>query len=530
VLRFARQQGLAIRIGVLDRATYVRATLLVGICCLAAGWAIASGNNAILLVACLPLIVGVVWLLVSRPYFVFCLQILVLSTTPVLRVYAVGDVPVYLVDVLMILTVVGLLFRERRREWPYTSSWVRLCIWVFLGASVVSSASLALTTGAYAEVIYALIRHLLLTLGMFYAVGHLADTSARQKTLLQIVVVGALINAIFAVMQNLPGAQAVGAQIPFDLYGGERTQSIQRFEEILAGQYRRGYGFFQAATTLGGFLSLAVVLVGLSRRSIISSSWLRILFLVIITAGILATYTRHAVVTLILSLVVLLIFAARGRSAVFRVALAGTVLGVGLFALNIVDLSIFSARTELLVNYQDDAGIMSRIERLSSFADYATQNPVRLLIGNGTGISDLRDRALLEFDNERLLRSGFVSNSYPLMIYNLGLLGFLAYFGLFGATIYQAFHKLWSREKAVNGLLLGLSAALVVAAFLHFFDNYLAESTQMKAVMWFLLGMTLKVTETDAESAVDANTRPNAILANEHDVSLILDQTQARWQ
>jgi hypothetical protein len=300
---------------------------------------------------------------------------------------------------------------------------------------------------------------------------------------------GALVNSLLAICQNLPGLQVVGAQIPWWLYQGEKSQSINRYESIIAGNYRRGYGLFQAATTLGGFLAIALMVCVFSGASIFKKRWFGLGAMVVVTIGILATYSRQAVVAIGVGAMGLALLANQSRGPVLKFMLAIVFVGVMAFSLDLVDSSLFYKRSELLVEYKDDEGLMSRLDRLSDFAEYSFRYPIRLLIGNGAGIADLRDRGLLSQEDLGPLVSGFVSNSFPLILFNFGLFGLIGYLGIIVIVITRGISKLSLRPTGSERLQMGLLAGLCVGVVLHAFDNYFAESFQMKSIFWLLLGL-----------------------------------------
>lgn len=462
------------------------------------GWSLANEGQLAALIRWLPVLLfggAAVGLLLARPFVAFCLQMIVLATAPLLHIYLpFQDIPIYLIDVLLFITLLGTIARDGGITLDRLTGPVRLGLIGFVLASLVSSCSLIFASERLAEALYALTRHLLLTAGMFYAATRLLETPAQQRLAARIVLAGAVANAALAVAQNLPGVQTLGAQIPLWLYGEKSFPYYQsgRFEAILAGQYRRGFGLFQAATTLSGFLSMALAICLMSGSEIIRARRWRYLVTAVLVAGVLATYSRHALLSLLIS-AMLAVLLLPDRRVPLRVVLPLLALGGVLIAFNVVDLSYLVFRTEQLADFQE-VSMARRIAGHLDFAHYAIQHPLHLLIGTGTGVSDLRDRHLLPHSLETALLSGFVSDSYPLVAYNFGVLGLASYLVLFSSIVRDARRRLWRiGRQPGRWLLMGMATALLVAAMLHLFDNYFVESYQIRGTFWLLMGLTAKL-------------------------------------
>jgi hypothetical protein len=180
----------------------------------------------------------------------------------------------------------------------------------------------------------------------------------------------------------------------------------------------------------------------------------------------------------------------------------------------LVDLQYLTARSE---NVLEDQSTMARVEGLSQFITYTLQQSQRVLIGNGIGWSDLQDRGLLSDQEVELVSSGFVSNSYPLMAYNLGILGMVSYLGLFGYVLHRSIRASYQHRGTVNGhRILGLATALLMAAILHPFDNYFAEATEVRAWFWLLMGLTTSVMLSLQEEEQEHEATPTSESSSYH--------------
>jgi hypothetical protein len=487
-------------------------TLLLSI---AAGWGLASdGLLATALLLPVAILGGIgVLLLAARPFLTLCLHVAVLTTTPLIRVYLpIQDIPLYIGDMLLGLVIVGALWQFRqdglRRAFPF----VNLCLLLFALAVLFSSVILAGTIGGTIQVVYAVGRYLLSTVLVFLAAVWLASTPERQRWLCVIMLLGATVNAVLSIMQNLPGIQVIGAEIPRMLYGA-RSVPDARYELILQGQYQRGFGFYQAATSLSGVLSMALVLCLMAGQAIFKRDrWVNVIALLLLT-GMLATYSRHAILSLVL--VALIGFFLLPNTRVFvRLVATMVIIGSLVMVVGLVDLQYLTARSE---NVLEDQSTMARVEGLSQFITYTLQQSQRVLIGNGIGWSDLQDRGLLSDQEVELVSSGFVSNSYPLMAYNLGILGMVSYLGLFGYVLHRSIRASYQHRGTVNGhRILGLATALLMAAILHPFDNYFAEATEVRAWFWLLMGLTTSVMLSLQEEEQEHEATPTSESSSYH--------------
>jgi hypothetical protein len=149
----------------------------------------------------------------------------------------------------------------------------------------------------------------------------------------------------------------------------------------------------------------------------------------------------------------------------------------------------------------EDQSTFARVEGLGNFFEYAREQPQRILIGNGIGWSELSDRNIIPTEDVEILMSGFVSNAYPLIAYNVGILGLTSYLALLGYVLYQGIVYARRREGVQATLLLGLTAAVLTGAILHPFDNYFSESNETRAYFWLMLGLTTSILTSMKEEA-----------------------------
>jgi hypothetical protein len=464
------------------------------------GWGLANGGLLAVAVLLLPAAVfgGIIALLLAaRPFLALCLNVAVLTTAPLLRIYLpIQDIPLYVIDVLLGLALVGIVWQSRYRGLRPSFDLIQLCLVGFTISVLISSAVLAVTVGGTIQIIYATGRYLLSTVGLFCAIVWLAQTPHQQRLLCMIVLAGATVNAVLSIMQNLPGIQVLGVEIPRFLYGSGSVPDF-RYERILAGDYKRGFGLYQSATALSGVLDIALILCLMGGLALFKRNlWAYGLGLVLLT-GMLATYSRHAILSLALVIVVGVFVLPKARALV-RLLLTMAVLGPLVLSVGIIDLTYLTSRSS---NVLEDQSTFARVEGLGSFFEYAREQPQRIIIGNGIGWTELRDRNVIPPEEVEILMSGFVSNAYPLIAYNIGILGLVSYLTLLGYVLYQGIVYTRRRHGTQTTLLLGLTAAVLTGAILHPFDNYFSESNETRAYFWLMLALTTSILTSMKEEA-----------------------------
>jgi hypothetical protein len=464
------------------------------------GWGLANGGFLAVAVLLVPTAVfgGIIALLLAaRPFLALCLNVAVLTTAPLLRIYLpVQDIPLYVIDVLLGLALVGVVWQARYRGLRPSFDFVHLCLVGFLLSVLISSAVLAVTVGGTIQVIYATGRYLLSTVGLFCALVWVARTPRQHQILCIVVLAGATVNATLSIMQNLPGIQVLGVEIPRFLYGSGSVPDF-RYEWILAGQYKRGFGLYQSATALSGVLDIAIILCLMGGRALFKRNlWVYGLGLILLT-GMLATYSRHAILSLGLVIIIGMLVLPKAQ-ALMRLFLTMLVLGPLVLSVGIIDLDYLTSRSS---NVLEDQSTFARVEGLGNFFEYAREQPQRILIGNGIGWSELSDRNIIPAEDVAILMSGFVSNAYPLIAYNVGILGLTSYLALLGYVLYQGIVYARRREGVQATLLLGLTAAVLTGAILHPFDNYFSESNETRAYFWLMLGLTTSILTSMKEEA-----------------------------
>lgn len=452
-----------------------------------------------LLLASLLLGGSIALVLVGRPFLTFCLYVAVLSSVPLVRIYLAQSIPLYLSDLLLGLVLAGLIWRNRRNNlpgarWPSSpggrsSRLIHLGLIEFTIAVLFSSTILWMTSGVFIEVCYAVARFLLSTVGVFYAVTRLTPTLERQILLSRILLFGALANAIVAVLQTLPATRVIGVEIPLFLYGN-RTIRSEWYELAFTEQAVRGFGFHQAATTLGGYLGIALILCMTSGHLLFRRTIFKYGLPLILLTGLLATYSRHALLSLLILGVVALVLLPDAR-AMLRLTVTMLVIGTFVLASGIVDVGFLKARSEVVLEDQNTA---ARAEGHVRYYDFVFEHPVRAIVGNGIGWKDLHDRGVLPSMLLSTFESGFVSDAYLLVVYNLGIAGFLFYIALFAYIIFLGLRQLrCGHQHPGVALLSGLTTTLLLAAILHPFDNYFFEINEIRNIFWLLLGLTTSV-------------------------------------
>jgi hypothetical protein len=124
----------------------------------------------------------------------------------------------------------------------------------------------------------------------------------------------------------------------------------------------------------------------------------------------------------------------------------------------------------------------SRVERLKAVHFWQT------IFGRGFANADLIDRQVVDEATADYLRGGFNDNVFLLETRNHGIPAGLLYVTLLVIALRSGLTAV-RQGSAAPSLLVGLSASVVAAVSLHFFDNYFSEAVFMKGLLWLLVGL-----------------------------------------
>lgn len=374
------------------------------------------------------------------------------------------------------------------------------------------------------------------------AAVRLVHTRRRVALIVSIIVIGAALNGLLAILQAVAVTRTGAVAFTASIYdAGIFRPSRQQL--YLQGAYQQGIGLFQSATNLGAFLASTLPLLTAWRLLLPGLRRLIVPVALLITIGMLATATRHAVLALLLAALSYSLLL--GCMVWLRWLLPMLACGIALMLATNLGGGTMVQRWLLRPDPGSsallDESSQARIAGLERYADFWVVHPLRALLGRGPGADDLVDRGLVPLDEAAVLVDGFVSVGYPLMAYDIGLVGGLAYCALIGQVLadlcrrilYQnAEHRTPSAERcsrlkqqtqlfglpAISGeldlsrqqpgvepaeqLAVAVCSSLLVAVIAHWFDNHYASALLMKGHFWLLLAVGARLgTGTSALSA-----------------------------
>jgi hypothetical protein len=176
------------------------------------------------------------------------------------------------------------------------------------------------------------------------------------------------------------------------------------------------------------------------------------------------------------------------------------ILALALFTPNAVRLAA-ERGGELFTSPTEIKNLQPRLEGHTRFYNHIIDRPETLLWGDSLRQADLAARGLIIYTAD-----GFVSNSWLLVILDLGLLAFLAYVLIYLFTIFRLFWAINSTHTNDNYrfIMTGLIAALVSVAFAHLGDNYYGVQIGMRGFLFMIIGLShvvigLSRSSSDAE-------------------------------
>lgn len=452
------------------------AVTCIVVTCIALGWAIVEGGPV---VAVAPILLGVAAAVIvaglARPLGVLFALGALISAFPVARVVG-ADVPLYLTDALAALALVAVLVSGTTRRHPF-----RLVIGVYLLAWLPAWLYQVVRIDLYLEPTYGLVRN---ALAVVIALAAFEIVKRRPDAVLGLVLAlagGTIITAILALAQAVPPTSDAA-----------RTFLTTISPAFVPGAYdvypERAFALFPAPTALAGFLAmmlpLFLVSIGVARG--------RAHTLLVTAVGfagfaLIATYSRQWAPALALGLITLAVLR---PSAFRRSVLLGAVVvaGVG-FALSSGSLNSDYLNERFSSLGGGDANVQLRLERQRAFFATADASSADTLLGRGFAGQDIAARDLTDARTTDELRAGFNDNSFLLEWFNHGILAAAMYL-LIVLGVTAAAARGARRTGEQSALLAGLSATLVTAIALHFFDNYMSEAIYMKMILWILIGAT----------------------------------------
>jgi hypothetical protein len=439
--------------------------------------------------------------------------VLVLSVYPRAR-FLLGPVPLYWLDLLIAGGLAIAVWRARALgRAPHDAKPVgRLTTRLVLLLSVAYVPSflwlLTLEESA-APLVYFLGRYWLNTWVFFLCLAALKRRADVEQALAALYV-GTLVVSIWALFQGLPFLGAIGEELTAKVNSlfGYSSQSVSFSPHDVGGlTLNRVVGGYTIATVFGGFYALVLPLllfVFTSRAA--PKLWLPArLGLVLMSFGLLLTYSRGAFIAVAIGCIAALVVRSRdpGRLGAYIVralaVLLAIVVGISFLAPQAGELAM--RRMALILTPQDDPNIQARLDPIPRFFDALAEEPEILVRGQHPLILKLQRYEVFEDVAYR----GFISNSWLLLLMEGGLPFFVLYALVYLVITGQLTRHIVARQRqgADVALPLGCLAAMVSAGVAHGVDNYMAGggALYLRATYFFIAGLSVAVLRVASQPA-----------------------------
>jgi hypothetical protein len=418
--------------------------------------------------------------------------------------------PLYFVDVLLVIAIASaFLLRNVEGLWAtvYSTTIVRR-VSIFLAAMVPSFLVGILTFGVIASVFVYLRFSLALSI-VFVALIFL-NTEERVQYVATVLALLAVTSALNAVIQVLwPDFWL--HNLSYFIYPSGPDEptfywTMHRWTD--PGFLRRAFGGYGNAANYGGGLAMITPLV--LYKAIVADTRSKKLrwgmAALIVATALVLTWTRHAWMTVIFGVFgfVTLKYLNQRREG-YVVLTISLLLVAAFFTASLappIQENTDEALSRLLsvFSFARDQDFLARIARFDDLLQFYLNYPLFLLSGSGHSTL-FAARRYIEVDVEaaRIVRSGFLSNSVFLVLYNYGVVSFVLFLGVLVFLLRMVFlyaHKatrVWTRENA-------LLMCIVVGMFNMISDNYMHVVAWQQATFWLLVGLFFASHNVQAET------------------------------
>jgi hypothetical protein len=432
--------------------------------------AVAGAGPRLTVLAILALLAGLIaWWLAERPSRAVTAAVFCIVTAPTMRITVAAGVPIYIADVLGVLAAVTV---ARTAGWhrvlarlPVRTRWLLLG---YVGALAVPLATQVLQRSTLLG-IYGFLREVaafsLVAVGIWAAVG------ARQRTVVERpLILGGCVAAILALTQRVPGLTGLVPGLLSAFNPGLASAAERTYPD-------RSYGLVGAPTALSGLLLIALLFAVLSSWT--KTPLLRLVIVLVIGAGIVATASRQWLPALLVVVIILgLIGTPDVRRTMRQLTLGGLAALVLALAVAPGGAGVLGERFNSLGS--DDENVATRLERQSGFFEEVLGDPARFVVGEGFALQDVAAR---ESDASR---RGYSDNSLLLELGNRGLLAFITLLTI----VIIAARVGWRAATRSSAAAPWLAASLALVV-LGLSDNYFSEAVAMRAIMWLVIGGVL---------------------------------------
>lgn len=397
----------------------------------------------------------------------------VLAVFPVARV-TVGGAPIYFTDVLIVVLLVVLAARRELRAIPPLGLIV-LSVLAWIPALIYEASAV----DRYLEPAYGFGRELI-AVSAFLIGAWVASRPGVTRAVLLALAAGTIVTSVLAILQS---TGATYEQMKGFLEGVSPAFAPRGYVRYPD----RAFAFFQAPTTLAGFLAVMGMLLIGGFYAVRGRARIVITFaLAVVGPGLVATYSRQWAPAVLAALVVVVLVVRPHR--VGRIALGlglAALVAIGATAVGVLDADRLTAR--FAGEQGADKNIQERLDLQQQFFEVTAEGGIESVVGRGSAGSDLVDRALIDSLAAQRLSVGISENAILLEFFNhgipAGILLLLLLALIIGRGIRTA--RVAGRDYPMS---IGLVGALVAAVVLMGQDRYFTEAVFMKTLLWFLLG------------------------------------------
>jgi len=301
--------------------------------------------------------------------------------------------------------------------------------------------------------------HLLIA-GMLFV--YLIDPKTRLDRVLIAYVLGLIVPCVLGWYQYLHGFSPAST-----LFGLAEKQVDTSGVAVVATQaFRslRAYGSFPHPNIFGGYLAIAIVILGWLVRSAETKwrSWAYAPLIVLFTSTLILTFSRSAWLALSVSLTVILVQAFWYKRLIPHRAIPFITLGFVTILLSTLIL-----HTHVFARFDSSLHVeaISLEERASQYATFPSVFRLNPLFGVGDGAYTFALEAMNQ--NQPAWSYQPIHNAILLLLAELGLVGLVA----FGYWMFELIKVIWSHRTQMGGIF--AVAILTELCFLATFDHYL---------------------------------------------------------
>ncbi len=338
---------------------------------------------------------------------------------------------------------------------------------------------LSLTFAQYYSISLFTLGHILIA-GMLFV--YLVDPKIRLDRVLLAFVLGLIIPCILGWYQYVNGFSPAST-----LFGlAEKQVDTSGIAVVATQTFRslRAYGSFPHPNIFGGYLAIAIIILGWFVRSA-ESKWHSYMYaplIVLFTSTLILTFSRSAWLALSFSLVAILAQLFWHKRLVPHRAIPLITLGFVTILL-----SIFVLRSHVLARFDSTLQVeaISIEERASQYAAFPNVFRINPVVGVGAGAYVFALESMNK--NQPVWSYQPFHNAFLLLLSEFGLIGLL----LFTYWMYELIKLIWSRRTHAGGMF--AAAIFLELCFLAVFDHYLFSMWSGLALAAFSLAICVRL-------------------------------------